>query len=68
VPVRTAPGFTSGRPQALFEWSFDPQFDVSPDGQHFVTIERPRKPPAPPQLVVIPDFLDELRARLGPKQ
>ncbi len=66
VTVRTAPTFTSGTPQALFEWSFDARFDVSPDGQRFVTIQRPRKPPAPPQLVVIPDFLDELRARLRP--
>jgi serine/threonine-protein kinase len=65
VAVRTAPTFTSGTPQALFEWTFG-DWDVSPDGQRFVTIQRPRRPQAPPQLVVVPDFLDELRARLRP--
>ena len=68
VTVRTAPTFTAGTPQPLFEWTFDAPFGVSPDGQRFVTIDRPRSPPAPPQLVVIPDFLDELRARLRPSR
>jgi hypothetical protein len=68
VPVRTASTFNAGSPQALFEWTFEVWFDVSLDGQRFVTIERPRKPPAPPELVVIPDFFDELRARLRPSR
>jgi eukaryotic-like serine/threonine-protein kinase len=66
VSVGNAPSFTAGAPKALFAWRFGESFAVSPDAQRFLTIERPAKPPAPPQLVVIPDFLDELNARLRP--
>ena len=66
VSVRTGQSFTAGTPKALFAWRFGATFAASPDAQRFVGIERPRKLPVPPQLVVVPDFLDELRARLHP--
>ena len=36
-----------------------------PDGQRFVMVARDRKENAPLQIVVIPDFVEEMKARLG---
>jgi hypothetical protein len=39
-------------------------FDVSPDGQRFVMIASDQQEATPPQLVVIPDWLQELKVKL----
>lgn len=63
--LRTEPDFSAGSPQVLFVGSFETEYDVSPDGQRFVMIKRPERAAVPPnQLVVVPDWFDELDARL----
>ena len=62
VAVKTEPDFVALAPRAVFEaataWEV---FSVSPDGQRFVTIAGQ---PMPPQVVAIPAWPDELRAKL----
>ena len=65
--VTTAPTFAVTRPEALFLGSFvddfqHPMYDVSPDGQTFAML---RRGPTEGQVVVVLDWLGELRARLS---
>jgi serine/threonine-protein kinase len=63
VSVKTEPEFTAAAPRVLFEISTAwPAFDVSSDGAHFIIIDQQQK--MPPQLVVIPDWLDELKVKM----
>ena len=66
VPVRTKPGFVADRPRPVFEATELSVFDVSPDGQRFLAVQQTEKAAAPSQIVVVPGFSDELRARLAP--
>jgi eukaryotic-like serine/threonine-protein kinase len=59
-----------GAPRPLFDDTFllaipyaPADYDVAPDGR-FVFVEDPPESPVPRQLVLIPDFASELRARL----
>ena len=69
VPLRTEPEFSHGQPQELFE---NPRathgrnygqrkYDVSPDGQHFVMVERREQARPPTELVVWVNWSRELR-------
>jgi dipeptidyl aminopeptidase/acylaminoacyl peptidase len=71
VPVDPGGELTIGAPRLLFEepalaWSNADiaRYDVTPDGQRFVTVQPESKEIAPLQIVVVPGFGDELQARL----
>jgi Tol biopolymer transport system component len=56
--------FAAGKPQLLFDGPFDttqnPNFDVSPDGQHFVMVEA--DPDATPnRLQIVVNWPEELK-------
>jgi serine/threonine-protein kinase len=65
VPVKTEPDFSAGSPQLLFEFpSPFLNFDVAPDGRRFAMLMPTRQTILPPQIVVIPDWLEEVKAKL----
>ena len=61
VPVETERSFSAGRPVELFERRFSdptyasPQFDVAPDGEHFVVIRE-----EPPRIQIVLNWHEEL--------
>ena len=64
VAVQTEPTFRTERPRELFrvpifEEDFR-QYDVSPDGQRLLMIRETEEQPEPLQIVVVPDWPDEL--------
>jgi hypothetical protein len=70
--VETNPVFAAGKPKLLFEGhyetgigAFEPDYDVSPDGQRFLMIKASEQESAPTQLNVVLNWSDELR-RLAP--
>jgi hypothetical protein len=73
VTVGTNPGFTAGKPTMLFSGNYarttpNRNFDVSPDGQHFVMV----KPVMEPQLPIttmnlVVNWTEELKARVPTK-
>jgi serine/threonine-protein kinase len=68
--VRTMPTFSSDPPRKLFDLSDDLQtdiafYDVSPDGQHFVLVENEPFELPPPDLVVVPGWVEEMKARIA---
>jgi serine/threonine-protein kinase len=72
VSVRTSPTFTATRPNAVFSGRyrqsgpFNPAaFAVTPDGQRFLMV-LDREHPPDPQLVFVPNWFDELRAKVPP--
>lgn len=67
APVRTSPTFIAEPPQMLFELPEDilGDYDVSPDGQHFVMVQNDPIELRPFDLVVIPGWIEEMRARLA---
>ena len=73
APVMTGTTFTAGTPAVVFKGTYlSPQtgrmYDVTPDGRRFLMVKEARAPgEAPPtrQLVVVQNWLDELR-RLVP--
>jgi Tol biopolymer transport system component len=67
VAVDDSKGFTAGRPRALFKDTIPPWlnggYDVSPDGQRFVTMEIEEE--GATRIVMLLDFFEELK-RLAP--
>jgi len=70
--VETKPGFAAGKPKLLFEghyetsiYPYEPNYDVSPDGQRFLMIKASEQESAATQLNVVLNWSDELR-RLAP--
>jgi eukaryotic-like serine/threonine-protein kinase len=59
-----------GKPQALFEvpLAMVDNFAVMPDGQRFVMVKPEAEEENPLQIVVIPGFVDEMKARLSGKR
>jgi hypothetical protein len=59
-----------GKPQALFEVppSLIDDYGVMPDGQRFVMVKREAEEESPMQIVFIPGFLDEMKARFARKR
>jgi serine/threonine-protein kinase len=67
VPIETEPSFSPGTPKTLFELknaSVVPPFDISPDGQHFVMIQKGEQSAAPTQLRVVLNWFEELKAKV----
>ncbi len=78
VPIQTEPTFLAGRPEPLFElprWDYGPvrrpSYDVSRDGQRFLTMKNPEGRASDyytdqeTTLVVVNNWFEELR-RLAP--
>jgi eukaryotic-like serine/threonine-protein kinase len=68
VFVRASPMFSSDPPRKLFDFSDDILlgfYDVSPDGQHFVMVEKDPFELRPLDLVIVPGWVDEMKARLA---
>jgi serine/threonine-protein kinase len=65
--VRTSPTFASDPPRKLFDLPEEiaARFDVSPDGQHFAMVELDPFELRPLDIVVVPDFVEEMKARLS---
>jgi serine/threonine-protein kinase len=59
-----------GKPQVLFEAppAMIDDYGVTPDGQRFVMVKRDAEDETPRQIVVIPGFLDEMKARFAGKR
>ena len=71
VPIRTAPTFSAGTPTRLFDTRYyageaGHPYDVSPDGQRFLMIKAAGTDQAP-RMVVVLNWLEELKARLPMK-
>lgn len=68
--VRTSPAFASDPPRQLFELSDDilrgfNWYDVSPDGQHFVMVQKDPVELRPLDLVIVPGWVEEMKSRLA---
>jgi len=67
VGIQTEPTFSPGAPKPLFELedaSFLPSFDISPDGRHFVMIQKGEQSAPPTQLRVVLNWFEELKAKV----
>jgi hypothetical protein len=65
VPVTTTPSFQPGVARILFERLKRMRgYDVTPDGQHFIVAEETEPNPEPLQIVVVPNWFDELKAKV----
>jgi hypothetical protein len=70
VPFEARPEPKLGKPQALFEAPL-PMVDrltLTPDGQRFVMVQTQPEEETPSQIVVIPGFLEETKARFSAKR
>ncbi len=74
VPVHPGAELAFGTPQVLFEfpglaWTgaapLGFRYDVTADGQRFLIVKPEPREEAPLQIVVIPDFVEEMKARFG---
>jgi serine/threonine-protein kinase len=68
APVRTSSSFSVAAPRILFRipediWTGD--YDVSPDGQSFLMLQRDPLELRPLDLVVVPNWVEEMKARLS---
>jgi serine/threonine-protein kinase len=59
-----------GKPQVLFEapLAMVDDYGVMPDGQRFVMVKREAEEESPLQIVFIPGFIDEMKARFAGKR
>jgi WD40 repeat protein len=71
VEITTQPGFSVGKPKLLFEGQYEPtvftnpNYDVSPDGQHFLMLKRSESAgTAPTQINVVLNWFEELKRRV----
>ena len=75
APVETQPTFKAGTPRMLFRggdylsmqgnYLMEGNYDVAPDGQHFIMIKEKESPASPNELSIILHWTDELK-RLAP--
>ena len=69
--VRTSPTLASDAPRELFRLPEEIRvgvsqfYDVSPDGQHFVMVEKDPFELRPLDLVIVPNWVEEMEARLA---
>jgi serine/threonine-protein kinase len=63
VTIETNPMFRAHPPQFLFEGPYEQEFDVSPDGKHFLMlkVKEPVATPAASDLMIVSNWIDELR-------
>jgi Tol biopolymer transport system component len=72
VPIQTAPTFSAGIPTKLFDGRYyatpaGRTYDVSPDGQRFLMIKPTTGTDQAPSMVLVLNWLEELKARLPTK-
>jgi Tol biopolymer transport system component len=68
--VQTSSSFTAAAPRKLFDVSDDivrgvDLYDVSPDGEHFVMVQKEPFELRPLELVIVPGWVEEMKARLA---
>jgi Tol biopolymer transport system component len=63
VEIQAGPMFRVGQPHALFEQR-NPDWDVAPDGQHFLVRKQPQTVQNEAKLQVVVNWFDELRRRV----
>ncbi|MGH8247791.1 MAG: hypothetical protein ACREUU_15330, partial [Gammaproteobacteria bacterium] len=68
VPIKTKPPFVAGTPVVLFEGDFRESsaaadFDVAPDGQRFLMMQRDAQAPRP-EIHVVLSWFEELKRRV----
>ena len=64
VAVETKPAFKPDTPRLVFErayWQAGHDYDVTPDGQHFIMIKRNEQQAAPLQVNVVVNWFEELK-------
>ncbi len=67
VAIETKPAFRAGKPAVLFEGKFSnshfglPQYDVAPDGKHFVMLQDVTWPT---RIHVVLNWFEELKERV----
>ena len=69
VDVETQPGFKAGTPHPLFSTSgylAAGNYDVAPDGQHFLMIKQEDALTNPKELNVVLNWSEELKRRAPP--
>jgi hypothetical protein len=71
VSVITQPTFSAGKASMLFEGPYlpspgtHPNFDVSPDGQHFLMLKASEQEhPAATQINIVLNWFEELKRRM----
>jgi serine/threonine-protein kinase len=73
VAVKAAPTFVASRPRVLFEGRYGATaivrpYDVSTDGQRFLMVkQKDRAPFSASQMILVQNWLEELKARVPPK-
>lgn len=68
APVRASPSFAADPPHKLFDLAEDiwsDSYDVSPDSQRFVMVQKDPLELRPFDLVVVPGWVEEMKARLA---
>ena len=64
VPIETEPEFKHGKPEFMFESKFAVEagrdYDISPDGQHFLFVKEGDVLGEDTELIVVQDWFDEL--------
>jgi hypothetical protein len=71
-PVETKPAFSAAKPRVLFEAryetatdAFDPNYDVSPDGQRFLMVKTSKQEPAAAQINVVLNWFEDPKHRVS---
>jgi eukaryotic-like serine/threonine-protein kinase len=72
VAIQTQPEFRAAAPHLMFEGSYlrninGTEYDVAPDGQHFIMIEEATKQPPITHLNVVLNWFEELKQRVPTK-
>ncbi len=65
--ITTEPSFSAGKPRLVFEgryWHAGLDYDIAPDGQHFVMIKESTEQMAPTQINVVLNWFEELKRRV----
>lgn len=69
VPVETQPTFKAGTPRMLFQsanYLMGSNYDVAPDGQHFLMIKEKEAPPSSKEVSIVLHWTDDLKGRVPP--
>jgi len=72
VDITTQPSFSAGKPRMLFEGRYVPtpasfaNYDVSPDGEHFLMLKVSEGQQAATQINVVLNWFEELKHRVPP--
>ncbi|MBI1955828.1 MAG: hypothetical protein HYS38_05495 [Acidobacteria bacterium] len=78
VDTTTQPTFSAGKPRVLFEGVFETHgggsgsapvanYDVTPDGQRFLMVQRIEQVQAPTQINVVLNWFEELKKKVPVK-